>query len=160
MLLRPKKMLLCKGTFNTVLPFSFNEVLVPDSALVCLLSLCVYSPLGDKFYVFFFFLCLMTSKFLSPDFFPRDFILIHNYSLTISPWMSDIHLKLNMSKFRFPFFVLSKLACLVAFCVLLSGNSVLPAALDKTLRPSSAPCALYLPHQQILLVLTLRYIEK
>ena len=132
MLLLPKKMLLCKGTFNTVLPFSLNEVLVPDSALGCLLY--VYSPLGDKFYVFFFFfffLCLMTFKFLSPDFFPRDFILKHSYSLTISPWMSNIHLKLNTSKFKFPFFVLSKLACLVAFCVLLSGNSVLPAALDK-----------------------------
>ena len=133
-----------------------------QTQLLDVFSMCIH-PLVINFMsssFFFFFLCLMTFKFLSPDFFPRDFILIHNYSLTVSPWMSNIHLKLNTSKFKFPFFVLSKLACLVAFCVLLSGNSVLPAALDKTLRPSSAPCALYLPHQQILLVLTLRYIEK
>lgn len=74
--------------------------------------------------------------------------------------MSDIHLKFNMSKFKFLFFFLPKLACLVVFCVLVSGNSVLLAALDKTLRLSSAPCALYLLHQQILSVLTLRYIQK
>lgn len=74
--------------------------------------------------------------------------------------MSDIHLRFNMSKFKFLFFFLPKLACLVVFCVLVSGNSVLLAALDKTLRLSSAPCALYLLHQQILSVLTLRYIQK
>lgn len=124
-------------------------------------SLYVYSPHGDSFNVFFFFSPCMYSWWLLSFYLQivsSGFHTYTQYSLNFSPWMSDIHLELHISKFKFLCFVLSKLACLVVFCVLVSGNSVLLAALYKTLRPSSAPCALYLLHQQILLVPTLRYI--
>lgn len=143
-----------------MLPLSFNEVLVPDPVLGCLFSLCVFTPLMIRFIasLTMHVYVLMTFKFLSPDLFLGFHTYKHNYPLKIFQWMCDIHLKFNMSKSKF-LFSPSKPVSLAVFCISVSSNSILLAALDKTLRPSSTLSALYLAHQQILLVLTLRDIH-
>lgn len=142
-----------------MLPLSFNEVLVPDPVLGCLFSLCVFTPLMIRFMasLTMHVYVLMTFKFLSPDLFLGFHTYKHNYPNSFNGCV--IYISSLTCPSPNSFFSPSKPVSLAVFWISVSSNSILLAALDKTLRPSSTPSALYLAHQQILLVLTLRDIH-
>lgn len=75
----------------------------------------------------------MTSKFMYLDVLPGSHIYKYKNSPKISPWISEVHLKVNMSKTKFFLLSFKPVSC-AAFCIyFFSGNSVLLAAQGKIL---------------------------